>query len=169
MFENVVVVVSGEGGEGAIGGGADTSDVISGGGEMGKDEPVGEKEKGGSPSGEVGANNVGVIGGVEDIPRGAAEGNSGEEYNVGGGDSAGGDGEYNGGGDSSVGGGFGGGEDDNGAPNITNFRPVPLITRRRLREILAHAEGECIMLVCILCVCRRWTVLRVLGFVLSPR
>ena len=52
---------------------------------------------------------------------------------------------------------------------MSDFRPVPLITRRRLREILAHAEGECIMLVCVLCVCRRWTVLRVLGIVLPPR
>ena len=37
-----------------------------------------------------------------------------------------------------------GGEDTSGI----SVNPIPLIPRWRLREILAHAEGECIMLLC---------------------
>ena len=60
------------------------------------------------------------------------------------------------GGDDGVGGGDGvGGEDGAGGGNAVNdnedgsgIDPIPLIPRWRLREILAHAEGECIMLLC---------------------
>ena len=45
------------------------------------------------------------------------------------------------GGDDGIG---GGGVGDNGS----TVEPIPLIPRWRLREILAHAEGECILLLC---------------------
>ena len=61
----------------------------------------------------------------------------------------GGEGSVSGGGEDAIGGGSGGGGGDSEGVNVANLRPVPLITRRRLREILAHAEGECIVLVCI--------------------
>ena len=48
--------------------------------------------------------------------------------------------------------GDGGGEGDNSVvgedTSGINAEPMPLIPRWRLRDILAHAEGECMMLVC---------------------
>ena len=65
-----------------------------------------------------------------------------------------------------------------GVPSVNSSRdngstvePIPLIPRWRLRDILAHAEGECIkgvMKVLLLGVFRAWEVLRVLGQLLSP-
>ena len=110
-------------------------------------EDVGGDDFGGVIEG-AGTSDVDVdaIGGevkVEDVKeRESVEGGGGEGGSVGGGA------------EDAIGGGSGGGDGDSGATNVSNLRPVPLITRRRLREILAHAEGECIVLVCILCVCR---------------
>ena len=143
VFESVEVVDIGGGGEGGIGGGDNVPNVIGGGGEICTEEPIGEKEKGASPKGEVSANIE--CGGVDGATRGAVEGTEG--HSEGGG--AGGDGEF---GDGGVGVGIdlGGGEGGSESPNISNYRCVPLITRRRLWEILAHAEGECIMLVYVI-------------------
>ena len=136
VFESVEMVVSGEGGEGNMSGGAEALDNVSGGGgAMGAEEPKGEKEKGASLTGDEGVNAVNIGGDVEGSPGGAEEGDSasvgGGEDDVGG-DSAGGGIEVD------------GGEDTSGI----SVNPIPLIPRWRLREILAHAEGECIMLLC---------------------
>ena len=85
--------------------------------------------------------NLDAVGGEVEVKnekeRESVEGEGGD------GGSVGGDAE------DAIGDGSGGGDGDSGATNVSNLRPVPLITRRRLREILAHAEGECIVLVCI--------------------
>ena len=88
--------------------------------------------------------NFGASGGIEGVM----------DDSVGGGDGFGGD--ENVGGD---------GNGDSGSP----VEPIPLIPRWRLREILAHAEGECILNmveVLLLCVYRAREMLRVLGLVL---
>ena len=112
----------------------------------------------------VGAN-LGAEGGEEEVKGEKDKGN----VEGGGGDGSSGSTEsVSGGAEGVLGDNNGGGEDVSGANSGINVRPVPLITRRRLREILAHAEGECIMLVCVLCICRWWTLLCVLGVMLSP-
>ena len=137
-------VISG-GGEGMLGGGAGPSiDVVVGanlGAEGGEGEVKGEKEKGNIPSG--GGDDSSVIGSNVSI-----DGASGGAEEVGGAN-------------------IGGGEDVGAVNGGVNISPIPLIPRRRLREILAHAEGECIMLVYLLCVYRWWTLLCLLGDVLS--
>ena len=62
-----------------------------------------------------------------------------------------------GGGEGAVGGGapgdVSGSDGGDGNSGGVNVSPIPLIPRRRLREILEHAQGECIMCsVFIVCV-----------------
>ena len=120
--------VSGGGGEDMLGGGAGLSvDVGANQGAEGGEEPKGEKEKGnGSIDGGDGNSVVGSNVSVDGASGGAGEGGG---ANIGGGEDVG-----------AVGGGV-------------NISPIPLIPRRRLREILEHAQGECIMFsVFIMCV-----------------
>ena len=95
----------------------------------------GEKEKGnrcvgGENVGGANANVSGSVGGDESGEDVIVEGGGGED--VMGGVGGGPDGVSVGGGGASVSGG-------------ASISPIPLIPRRRLREILEHAQGECIM------------------------
>ena len=166
VFESVEMVISGEGGEGDAGEGAEVPVNVGGGegaevpdnvggGEGGEmmeniggdggaiitEEQIGEKEKETDAIGRGsndGGNNVGEsnLGGAE-IGYGGAEDMDGAGVVGGEGDVEGGDG----GGDGNM---VDGNEDNSGI----NVEPIPLIPRWRLREILAHAEGECMMLLC---------------------
>ena len=165
--------------EGAVGG-------VSGGVENGGDEV--EVMDTGDVGGEVGANTTTVeevmipIGDIDVVE---ATNNDNEVFNStmedgggakgGEGDGLGGDigacGGMEGNMNNSVGGGDGfGGDRNEGGGNIGDngspVEPIPLIPRWRLREILAHAEGECIcnmVQVLLLCVYRTRKMLRVLG------
>ena len=150
--------------EGAIGGGGnggdgtdmEVMDFENVGGEVGATTADGE----GAEINIGGNDSVGEIGTTADINPIIEDGGG---VSVDGGDGLGGDNGVTGGiegvGGASVGGGdgFGGDESiggegigDNGSP----VEPIPLIPRWRLREILAHAEGECILLLCsVIIVC----------------
>ena len=103
-------------------------------------EVKGEKEKG-SGSITVG----GETGGAENVSGGGAENVSG----------------------------WGADANEDGGANVgssvrSNVGSIPQIPRSRLREILQHAEGECIMLKCMFHILYRWWSLwNVLGNVLS--
>ena len=161
VFENVEMAVSGGGAEIIIGGAAEVPNNV-GGGEGGEvmddigaarntlvtEEQIGEKEKETTGIGN-GGDGGGVIVGESNL--GGA--NIGGESNLGGGEETDGASVVGGiGGEDGVGGedGAGGGNEvyDNEDSSGMNIDPIPLIPRWRLREILAHAEGECIMLLC---------------------
>ena len=135
VFGGVELSISGGGGESQIGEGAEVvMNVSGGGGETGAEEAIGEREKGGSiGEGDNGVNNGG---GADEAIGGAEEGDG---VSVGGGE----DGAVGGDGGSG-----GNGMDVGGDRSGNNVHPIPLIPRWRLREILAHAEGECIVLLC---------------------
>ena len=130
-------VIGGGGGD-MISGGAGPSvpvDVELGAnlGAEGGGEIKGEKEKGSDPS--VGGDGGSSVGSGGDIAMEGASGSAGE-----------------GGGAN-----FGGATEDAsgavGGSGGISISPIPLIPRRRLREILEHAQGECIMCsVFIMCI-----------------
>ena len=122
--ENVI----GGGGKDILSGGAELSinvDVGANLGEGGGEVPKGEKEKGTVPS--VGGDDSSVVGSNISV------------------DGASGGAEESGGANNG-----GGGEDVGNVSGGINISPIPLIPRRRLREILEHAQGECIILVYLL-------------------
>ena len=130
------------------GGGGEVIDVVGG---VGTEEHIGEKEKetiggnGGDGGGViVGEGNPGDVntGGNSNLEGGEETDGASAIGGVGGGDGVSGE--------DGVGGEDGAGGDNEVYDNEDSggIDPIPLIPRWRLREILAHAEGECIMLLC---------------------